>query len=74
MPVHKAYAKITGVPSGAKITFVFDDGTEVTGIETINDSEIKAVKRDVYYNLNGQRIEKPQHGVCIKNGKKIIIK
>ena len=74
MPVHKAYAKISGVPAGAKIAFVFDDGTEATGIEAIDDSEAKAVKHDVYYRLNGQRIEKPQHGVCIKNGKKIIIK
>ena len=74
IPVHKAYAKISGVPAGAKIAFVFDDGTEATGIEAIDDSEAKAVKHDVYYSLNGQRIEKPQHGVCIKNGKKIIIK
>lgn len=74
MPVHKAYAKISGVPAGAKIAFVFDDGTEATGIEAIDDSEAKAVKHDVYYRLNGQCIEKPQHGVCIKNGKKIIIK
>ena len=29
---------------------------------------------DIYYNINGQRIEQPTKGIYIKNGKKIIIR
>lgn len=73
MPVHKAYAKIAGVPAGAKVMFTFmDDYSTVTGIDNIPASDTDS--NDAYYNLNGQRIEKPQHGVYIHNGKKIIIK
>lgn len=75
MPVHKAYAKITGVPAGAKVMFAFDDdNTATTGIENINSSDATADDNGAYYNLNGQRIGKPQHGVYIHNGKKIITK
>lgn len=75
MPVHKAYAKIAGVPAGAKVMFAFDDdNTEITGIENINSSYATADDNGAYYNLNGQRVGKPQHGVYIHNGKKIIIK
>ena len=75
MPVHKAYAKIAGVPAGAKVMFAFDDdNTEITGIKNINSSDATADDNGAYYNLNGQHVGKPQHGVYIHNGKKIIIK
>ena len=74
MPVHKAYAKISGVPAGAKVAFVFDDNNETTGITTINNIANGTTGQNVYYNLNGQRIAKPQHGVYIENGKKVIVK
>ncbi len=44
------------------------DGT--TGINTIENS----YEPDVYYNLQGQRVDNPGKGLYIKNGKKIIIK
>ena len=68
--IHKAYAKLEGVPAGAKVVFGFpDDGT--TEVNTINATE----KVDnLYYNLNGQRVTNPKHGVFIQNGQKIIIK
>ena len=74
MPVHKAYAKISGVPAGAKVAFVFDDNNEATGITTVNNTANRTTGQNVYYNLNGQRIAKPQHGVYIENGKKVIVK
>lgn len=76
MPVHKAYAKITGVPAGAKVIFSFMDdySTTITGIDTVDAASTVDTDNGAYYNLNGQRIEKPQHGVYIHNGKKIIIK
>ncbi|RRC98469.1 leucine-rich repeat domain-containing protein [Prevotella sp. OH937_COT-195] len=73
-PVHRAYMKIANLPAGAKLMFDFDeiDGL-TTGIETI--AEDNATNADnVYYNLNGQCVENPQHGVYIHNGKKVIIK
>ena len=32
------------------------------------------IHKDVYYNLNGQRVDRPSKGVYIKDGKKIIIR
>lgn len=32
------------------------------------------IHEDVYYNLNGQRVDRPSKGVYIKDGKKIIIR
>lgn len=70
-PIHKAYAKIEGVPAGAKLTLVFagDDGT--TGITMVDATK---TGDDSYYNLNGQRVINPQHGVFIRRGRKVIIK
>lgn len=75
MPIHKAYAEITGVPAGAKVMFsLTDDNSPTTGIDTIDTSSSATGSDNAYYNLNGQRIEKPQHGVYIHGGKKVIIK
>ena len=74
MPVHKAYAKIANVPATARLVFTFmDDNTTITGIDAV-DAASSNVNNGVYYNLNGQRVEKPQYGLYIYNGKKIMIK
>lgn len=73
-PVHRAYMKTDALPSGAKIELVFDEvGGSTTGIETVAGDNVLNVG-DVYYNLNGQRVDRPQRGVYIRNGKKVIIK
>ena len=59
------------LPAGAKVMFAFDDGT-ITAIDGVAADE--AVDRDAYYNLQGQRVERPQKGVYIHGGKKVIIK
>ncbi len=46
----------------------FGDGT--TGIDAVGNS----YEQDVYYNLQGQRIDNPGKGPYIKNGKKIFVK
>ena len=48
-----------------------DDGT--TGID-IQSSIFNDQSNDVYYNLQGQRVENPGKGVFIKNGRKVVIK
>ena len=71
-PIHKAYAVLVGVPAGAKVTFSFsDDDSSTTGIMSL---DADTPSEDVYYNLNGQRVDTPQHGIFIKNGQKVIIK
>ncbi len=70
-PIHKAYAKISSVPAGAKISFSFWDDNSATGITAV-ETEKEADK--VYYNLNGQRVEKPQRGVYIQGGRKVVVK
>ena len=49
----------------------FGGDDDTTGIrETIQPKQTN----DVYYNLNGQRVENPGKGLYIRNGKKVIIK
>ena len=76
IPVHKAVArpKVT-LSASAKVMFVFDDGENhniVNAIDTIENNNV--VDNNTYYNLQGQRVENPQHGVFIHNGKKVILK
>ena len=76
IPVHKAVArpKVT-LSASAKVMFVFDDGENhniVNAIDTIENNNV--VDNNAYYNLQGQRVENPQHGVFIHNGKKVILK
>lgn len=77
IPVHKAVARLkVSTSSPAKVMFVFDDGrsidAETTGIENIANTT--TTDNNVYYNLQGQRVENPQHGVFIHNGKKVVLK
>jgi hypothetical protein len=44
---------------------------ETTGITEMKDA---AVDRGEWYNLNGQRVERPNKGLYIKDGKKVLIK
>ena len=70
-PIHKAYAKIPGVPASAKLQFLVSDDSIATGITEIDAAKIGD---DVYYNVNGQRVTNPRHGIFIQGGRKIIIK
>ena len=63
-------AYFTGLTSaGARAFFIDDNGTtSIKKIEDILNHE------DIYYNLNGQRVQNPTKGIYILNGKKVIIK
>ena len=70
---YRAYIQIDqNVGGDARALSFFIDGDETTGIEGIN-AETKAIEGTVY-NLQGQRVEKAQKGLFIKNGKKVVIK
>ena len=47
-------------------------GGETTGIETMSD--VRGMMSDVWYDLQGRRVENPTKGVYIKNGKLFIKK
>lgn len=43
-----------------------------TAIDGITNNPV--VKDDAYYNLQGVKVQRPQHGVFIHNGKKVVLK
>lgn len=47
------------------------DGEDTTGISEVMVTDQEP---DVYYNLQGQRVENPGKGIYIMNGKKVIIR
>lgn len=54
-------------------TYVLQDfATSTAGIKTLKQDRKSA--NDSYYNLQGQRVDKPQHGVFIHDGKKEIVR
>ena len=48
-----------------------DPKPDVTGISVVRDIEDN---KDVIYNLNGVRLNEPQKGINIINGKKYVVK
>ena len=53
--------------SSITVTLSLTNGT--TAIRQVSST----AEHDVYYSLNGQRVENPTHGIYIKNGKKVIL-
>lgn len=50
---------------------VYVDNT-ATAIDGITNNPV--VKDEAYYNLQGVKVQRPQHGVFIHNGKKVVLK
>ena len=50
---------------------VYVDNT-ATAIDGITNNHV--VKDETYYNLQGVKVQRPQHGVFIHNGKKVVLK
>lgn len=73
LAAHRAYLETeTDIKpvTEARVVLNFDD--DPTAIAEIKN-EVKEVQQDnVYYNLNGQRVEKPTKGIYILNGKKVL--
>jgi hypothetical protein len=70
--VNKAYLRLPqGAGAKENFGFFFMDESSTTGIDKVSDTMENG---SPYYNLNGQRVENAQHGVFIRNGKKILIK
>lgn len=69
----KSYLYISGGRSNASGSplRVYVDNT-ATAINGITNNPI--VKDEAYYNLQGVKVQRPQHGVFIHNGKKVVLK
>ena len=66
---HKAYLKVA--PSNnAPAFYGFDDSDSEDGIENVNVND--NVNDNAIYNLSGQKLSKPQKGINIINGKKVL--
>ena len=69
----RAYFAPTSIAATAtSLAIGFGEGS-ATGIETLKLSNTD-VKREGFYNLNGQRVSQPKKGLYIVNGKKVIVK
>ena len=69
----KGYLEISG-DAGAKATFIGFEETEAAETTGISDYTVPSTEDDNFYNLQGVRVVRPQKGIYIKNGKKMIIK
>ena len=49
-------------------------GLRIGGTTEIDPSQIEGWEEDVYYDLQGRRVENPTQGIYIVNGKKVIVK
>ena len=69
----KSYLYIDGgrdTASASPLRFYVDNTS--TAIDGITNNPV--VKDDAYYNLQGVKVQRPQHGVFIHNGKKVVLK
>ena len=67
-------AYFTNVSGSAPLQAIFRDGDGTTGIGSIEADGTVRVMDGAVYNLAGQRVQNPQKGLYIVNGKKVIIK
>ena len=69
---YRAYIQLdqTSASPARELTFIVD-GEITTAIEGLN---VEQNENGNVYNLNGQRVEKAQKGLYIKNGKKVVVK
>ena len=71
LPAGKAYLRTTTALSTTESRLVIVEGEDLTGISLIHNSQNTVLH---YYNLNGQQVTRPQKGIFILNGKKLMVK
>ena len=71
LAANRAYLQIPATAAGARPYVEWEMSDEqATPISTVRGEE----QSSVYYNLQGQRVERPSKGIYIKNGKKVFVK
>ena len=68
----KAYLKVAKTTGAHMLSVIFDDDSDVTGINTIANSQQPTANS--CYDLQGRKVAQPTKGLYIVNGKKVIIK
>ena len=68
---NKAYYKYTGGSSAKPAMLTFNIGSTPTAIKGITDN--KNGQSGTWYDLTGRKVEKPSHGIYIRNGKKVVL-
>lgn len=63
-------ATISNITKNSDGSIEFDLDLGETGIKTVDNSQLAV---DVYYDLQGRRVDNPSKGIYIKNGKKKVI-
>ena len=72
IPANRAYLPYSTASGAKELTIVFDEeGSEATGIDNVATEKAESTG---VYNLSGQRVANPQHGIYIVNGKKVVMK
>ena len=76
MPAHRAYLPLlTSETAGAKAIGILWEDDTVTGISELPTDSGNASRNGngAIYNLQGQKVDNPRHGIFIVNGKKVVI-
>lgn len=71
-PANRAYVQIPSSIVGAREFLGIETDDDSTGLDGVFTPDTKEAEGD-YYNLSGQKVQNPQRGIFIKNGKKILI-
>ena len=72
----RAYLSIPAETAASRsaLRLAFDDEDEATGISASLTNSEERIENSAVYDLQGRRVEQPQPGLYIRNGKKVIIK
>ena len=66
------FTDLVKVDMANKTSEIYNPTTD--GIKAVNATATAKAGKDIWYNLAGQRVESPKHGIFICNGKKAVIK
>ena len=69
---NKAYLRLPVSTASARAVIYYETDDGYTGVMDVMEDRHES--EDVYYNLNGQRVDNPKKGLYIQNGKKVVIK
>lgn len=74
--VHDVHFSFTGKPADDETTLFNFDWWKFTSVDEANAIRNVETKTDdgIFYDLTGRQVDTPQHGIYIKNGKKVSIK
>lgn len=66
------FTDLVKVDMSNKTSEIYDPSTN--GIENIQTTATRTAKDNAWYNIAGQRVSRPAHGMFIRNGKKVVLK